>query len=185
MALKRAEDAWAAAPPVADRMIRITHPDCKRRTCIFPDTCAPLKFILLGANFSPTAQGLPAIYCCCFTFMPAFCLVFFRTYFLAFEAALFLVSPRGAEGPKATTVTRIATPTLTIPVTVDTCEKPKGFRGLQSNNNYEDREPDPRDACSCPRLANGMLIFSYTACLKKPLDRFPPQHPKPQSQTPP
>ena len=39
------------------------------------------------------------------------------------------LSPKGSEGPKATTLTRIAAQTPTIPVTVNTCHVPKGSEG--------------------------------------------------------
>ena len=52
---------------------------------------------------------------------------------------------RRFEGPKVTTVTGMATPTPTIPVTVDTFHNCKKIRGSQSDDSYR----DPHDPCDC------------------------------------
>ena len=44
-------------------------------------------------------------------------------------------NPRGCEGPKATTVTRIAPSTLAILATVDTFQTPRPFEGLAETTN--------------------------------------------------
>ena len=53
------------------------------------------------------------------------------------------------EGPKVTTVTGMATPTPTIPVTVDTFHNCKKIRGSQSDDSYRDGDADPHDPGDC------------------------------------
>ena len=48
-----------------------------------------------------------------------------------------------------TTVTGMATPTPTIPVTVDTFHNCKKIRGSQSDDSYRDSDADPHDPCDC------------------------------------
>ena len=61
---------------------------------------------------------------------------------------LFIIARR-FEGPKVTTVTGIATPTPTIPVTVSTFYNCKKIRGSKSNDSYRDGDADPHDPCDC------------------------------------
>ena len=63
-------------------------------------------------------------------------------------------APRESEGRKATTVTRIATLTPAIPVTVDT----RSIRGCQNDDIYEHRDPDPQDPCDFSRFRNAKRI---------------------------
>ena len=53
-----------------------------------------------------------------------------------------------------TTVTGIATPTPTIPVTVHTFHNCKKIRGSKSNDNYRDGGADPHDPCDCWHFSN-------------------------------
>ena len=57
--------------------------------------------------------------------------------------------PVTVEGPKVTTVTGIATPTPTIPVTVSTFHKCNKIRGSKSNDSYRDGDADPHGPCDC------------------------------------
>ena len=47
------------------------------------------------------------------------------------------------------TVTGMATPTPTIPVTVDTFHNCKKIRGSKSDDSYRDSDADPRDPSDC------------------------------------
>ena len=44
---------------------------------------------------------------------------------------------------------RIATPTPTIPVTVSTFHNCKKIRGSKSNDSYRDGDANPHDPCDC------------------------------------
>ena len=48
-----------------------------------------------------------------------------------------------------TTVTGMAMPTPTIPVTVDTFQIARKVRGSQSDDSYRDGDADPHDPCDC------------------------------------
>ena len=64
--------------------------------------------------------------------------------------------PKGSKGLKATTVTRIAAPAPTIPLTVDTFQTPKAER--VSDDSYEDRHPDPHYPCDCSAFHKGAFF---------------------------
>ena len=53
-----------------------------------------------------------------------------------------------------TTVTGMATPTPTIPVTVSTFHNCKKIRGSKSNDSYRDGDADPHDPCDCWHFSN-------------------------------
>ena len=61
---------------------------------------------------------------------------------------LFITATR-FKGPEVTTVTGMATPTPTIPVTVDTFHNCKKIRGSKSDDSYRDGDADPHDPCDC------------------------------------
>ena len=63
-------------------------------------------------------------------------------------------APRESEGRKATTVTRIATLTPAIPVTVDT----RSVRGCKNDAICKHRDPDPHDPCDFSHFRNAKRI---------------------------
>ena len=61
-----------------------------------------------------------------------------------------------------TTVTGIATPTPTIPVTVSTFHNCKKIRGSKSNDSYRDGDADPRDTFhNCKKIRGSRSDDSY------------------------